>query len=962
MSILGFEAQATHIIGGEISYSCIGNNRYQVELRLYRDCNGISLGPSAQVFVNGSGTCTGFSQPVTLTRSFIAELPSCSMGQTTCNGGTAPGYEEVTYIGILDLSTMPAGCTWTLSYSNCCRNWNITNLANAGSSTFYIEAVLSDGSISCNSSPQFVNIPIIFACNDIPYTFANGIIDPDGDSIVFSLANPLSNATTPISYNAPFSPTTPLTTTSGINMNPVTGQISFTPTGGLSQVAVIDVVAEEFRNGILIGRTQRSMHVIVYICSGTNNSFTLDSVSHVVNGSPQWQGTSTIFYACPGEDLHFQLSLSDVDVSNTLDIHPPYSSLLQSYPNASINITYTTPGLNNTAVVDVAIPAVRNNTFALAFTDYACPTDNNQGFGFAILPDSTCVSISGRVAVDSNSNCLVSPLENAYSGALVLINKGNFTTYATPNANGYYSAVVDTGSYTVNILPIHPYWSSCNTNVNATLATPGSSTNVDFPMDVVVQCPYMYVDIAAPVLVRCVRNYYVVSYCNHGTVDALGSYVEVTLDSLFVIDSTSIPISSQVGNTYTFNLGNVAVGDCDNFVIYGILDPACDTSNFGNTHCATAHIYPDSLCLPWNGPSLVVQGNCNGDSVSFRIVNVGQTGSYGAYSIIEDDIIFSVGPGGTIPAGDSTPWTSYLANGSTYRMEVSQAPNHPWGTQASATIEGCQAALFSGNPISTGFVNIFSLNDGSPFYSIDCQENVGAWDPNDKQAFTAGYGNQHYIEDDVELEYRIRFQNTGTYPATNVVILDTLSAFLDPSTIIPTVASHAYTWRLLENGILEFRFNNIMLPDSGSNQAASHGFVDFRIKQQDNNAIGTVIYNDVAIYFDQNPPVITNQVFHTIGENFIQITGIEEVLVPNVEVKVYPNPFQHSTTIEIMGEEQYESITLQIFDVAGRQIQQIQSKSSQKIMLQRGNMLQGAYIYRLEADGQLLNTGKLIVH
>lgn len=959
MTFLGFEAQASHLAGAELSYTCLGNNRYQVTLKLYQDCNGINLPNSINLGITGSGTCSGFLPSVLVTLGSTVEVPTVcesQMSQTNCNSGSFPGFKELTYTGVLDLSIYPTGCTWTLSYSNCCRNGSITNLSSPSSQSLYIETALLDGSITCNSSPSFANMPIFMTCDSINYNLSNSVIEADGDSIVYSLAAPLSSAGSPSSYSGGLTATNPLVTTTGVTLDSTTGQLNFTPSG--SQVVVIDIIAEEYRNGVLIGHTRRSTQVVVTTCN--NKALSLDGVAQIVNGTSQAQGTSTTFHACPGEDLHFQLMLSDEDATDSLGMSSVYSSIWTIYPNALINTTYPSSGFDS-AIVDVLIAGVQNNTFSIGFTDNSCIVSNSQSFGFNILPDSTCVSISGRVAIDSNSNCSVSPLESPFSESIVLINKGNFTTYAIPNSNGYYSAVVDTGNYTVNIVPIHPYWTSCINNAPATLMSPGTGTTIDFPMDIAIHCPYMYVDIAAPVLVRCDRNYYVVNYCNHGTVDALGSYVEITLDSLFVVDSTSIPISNQTGNTYTFNLGNIGVGSCQNFRIYGILDPACDTSNIGITHCATAHIYPDSLCT-WNGPSLIVQGNCNADSVSFRILNVGQTGSFGSYSIIEDDIIFTVGPGGTIPAGDSTPWTSYLASGSTYRMEVSQVPNHPWGTQASATIEGCQSMLFTGNPISTGFVNIFPLNDGSSFYSMDCQENVGSWDPNDKQAFTSGYGNQHYIKADVELKYRIRFQNTGTYLATNVVILDTLSQFLDPTTVIPTVSSHAYTWRLLDGGVLEFRFNNIMLPDSGSNQADSHGFIDFRIKQQENNPIGTVIYNQAGIYFDVNPAVITNQVFHTIGNNFIQITGIEQVLVPNVQVKVYPNPFQHSTTIEIMGEKQYKKITLHIFDVAGRQIEQVQNKSSQKIMLQRGNILQGAYFYRLEADGQLLNSGKLIVH
>lgn len=99
----------------------------------------------------------------------------------------------------------------------------------------------------------------------------------------------------PISYATGFSPTNPLTTSSGVNFNPSNGQLNFTPIG--SQVVVLDVFVEEYRNGNLIGYTRRTMQVVVMSCN--NNSLSLDSVSEVVNGIVQPHGVSTTFNACP---------------------------------------------------------------------------------------------------------------------------------------------------------------------------------------------------------------------------------------------------------------------------------------------------------------------------------------------------------------------------------------------------------------------------------------------------------------------------------------------------------------------------------------------------------------------------------------------------------------------------------------------------------------------------------------
>ncbi len=135
---------------------------------------------------------------------------------------------------------------------------------------------------------------------------------------------------------------------------------------------------------------------------------------------------------------------------------------------------------------------------------------------------------------------------------------------------------------------------------------------------------------------------------------------------------------------------------------------------------------------------------------------------------------------------------------------------------------------------------------------------TASYDPNDKQARTSTGGSQLYLIDQDEwIDYVIRFQNTGTDTAFNVVVTDTLPATLDPATIEVGAASHAMNWNLAGHGILRFNFPNILLPDSNVNEPLSHGFVGFRVRPRLPIDPGTVIENTANIFFDINPPVIT---------------------------------------------------------------------------------------------------------
>lgn len=140
-----------------------------------------------------------------------------------------------------------------------------------------------------------------------------------------------------------------------------------------------------------------------------------------------------------------------------------------------------------------------------------------------------------------------------------------------------------------------------------------------------------------------------------------------------------------------------------------------------------------------------------------------------------------------------------------------------------------------------------------------------AYDPNDKQAIPEGYADQHFILGDEEIEYKVRFQNTGNAPAFDVIIEDQIDiSKLDLSTFEPVIASHSYSTIIQPDGMVKFVFNNIMLPDSASDEPGSQGYVVYRIRPLDDLMPGDVIENTADIFFDDNPAIQTNTTFHTI--------------------------------------------------------------------------------------------------
>jgi len=139
-----------------------------------------------------------------------------------------------------------------------------------------------------------------------------------------------------------------------------------------------------------------------------------------------------------------------------------------------------------------------------------------------------------------------------------------------------------------------------------------------------------------------------------------------------------------------------------------------------------------------------------------------------------------------------------------------------------------------------------------------------SYDPNDKQVTPLGVNKEKLTLKNEDLQFTIRFQNTGNDYAYDVKILDTLSSQLDWSTFAVTASSHKLRTELSAKGLVTFFFDNIMLPDSATNYIGSNGFVCYTIKPKSSVTENTKIHNTAHIIFDQNPAVVTNTTLNTL--------------------------------------------------------------------------------------------------
>ncbi len=465
--------------------------------------------------------------------------------------------------------------------------------------------------------------------------------------------------------------------------------------------------------------------------------------------------------------------------------------------------------------------------------------------------------ISGRVYADMDLDCTFSIGDFGLKGILVKAEPG--LAYGITDDSGYYYIYVDTGTYAVSKVSEIPLWDTdCSSAPYiVSFTTPyDTSFGNDFGIKASQSCTKLWIDISGTNLRRCSAARYYVNYCNYGSTAENNSVVTIDFGSGVTPVSSSFPWSSFQGAIYSFNTGVLAPGQCESFFVDVTISCA---AIIGSSKCVRAAILPYIICsLPDTSAQielLNLEGSCvNNDSIRFRIRNDAAINFIhsGIYSIYENNVLTLQGTF-YLPPGDSME-IFYPANGNTLRCELKMMflPDTFLIQGPSVDFEGC------GNILVYGEIGQLPLNDDADYFEESCREITGSFDPNDKQVSPSGITAAHYVSPNTEMEYQINFQNTGNDTAFYVMIRDTISPYLDISTLQSGTSSHDYIFNVYGDGIAEWVFPLIMLPDSNVDEPSSHGFVKYKINQLPGNLYGTVIQNNALIYFDFNEPVVTN--------------------------------------------------------------------------------------------------------
>ena len=488
IALFSVKTNASHLMGGEITWDCVGGGQYVFTMKLYRDCNGIGA-PSPSV------TMSVFNHPTisSITLNLISQTdisPSCDASGPAISclaAESQPGWpgsatpvlgavqESVFQSAPTSLPGVPSCLGWTFAYVDCCRNGSISNLMTPSAYGFTLKAVMyaysgQNANPCFDSSPRFQTSPSTVICVGYPFTYNDNAYDPDLDSLSYSWAKPFED------YNnslPPYSPTTnpapipfvtgysfnsplpgPLQNSSNIpaTINPATGEISFTSFTQGNFVTVVKV--EAWKCGQLVAEIYREMQIILLPCA-TNNPPTVTYTAY--------QDT-----VLAGTSVNFTISGNDLDLLSD-GITPQTVTISATGTQFGAGFTSTTTGCLNPpcATLTPASPTSGSVNASTTFnwqtscnhisTNAACNTKSNTYTFVFKSSDNFCPAPAEKISTVSITVLALSIVESPQPRCVSVLPSGDVTiTWSTPidtagTFNGYfiYTSTTAGGPYTL---------------------------------------------------------------------------------------------------------------------------------------------------------------------------------------------------------------------------------------------------------------------------------------------------------------------------------------------------------------------------------------------------------------------------------------------------------------------------------------------------------------------------------
>jgi fimbrial isopeptide formation D2 family protein len=665
-----------------------------------------------------------------------------------------------------------------------------------------------------------------------------------------------------------------------------------------------------------------------------SNGATTDSIGGLTDGS--YQVTVTDANGCSGIGYYYlQGNVVSVYASNSFPTCGTANGAITLYPQGGTPPYSYAWAYNSSNLTDQAT-AISTGTYSYTVTDsHGCTSAGSD----VLHGTGTYISNVTAVATSCNGNL-------ATGGVAVTVTNGGTAPFAFTwqvwNGQIYFDTITSGGFTGL------PYGSivwlesvtDANGCTNGQILYTGSDSSGAF-VNYAASCydditGYAYTDANG----NCVMDQGEPGYSNI-TVEAIssnGTYYYASTDANGFYDIQVLP------GAYTLSAYNY--GSCNATTCNSSYTPSFATSggvssgnNFGYSNDASFDLVVHTGYNP----------STPGSSKEYWVYYYNQ-GNATANNVV---LTFVHDPNLTLTA-TNPPYSSYNAGTQTITWNLGSiaVSGFNWGQQV--TMEFNVPSNLPLGTLLTAYDSITpAVGDCNPANNVQLLSDVvsASHDPNTKEVSPAG----NLTPGDSVLNYTIRFQNTGNAAATKIVITDTLSPLVNPSTLVVGASNFQYTYTLSGNGIITFTFSPINLPDSAQSPDSSKGFVSYSVNLRSGGTVGQQVQNTAYIYFDLNPAVVTNTTVSTLSESSV---GIRNITAGNMTVGISPNPIHDQSLVTIEGAT--GEVTFEMNDIAGQKIFE-KVTSEPTLIFDSESFAPGIYIYTArDAKGNTC-TGKVVV-
>ncbi len=338
----GLSGLANHVLGGNVTFDCLGGNQYGITLTIYKDCFGATPATIDETlfFFPSGGTCSSF--PFSADAPFVSEeeisdlCPSESQN-SSCNGGLTPGTLLLTYYVVVPLNP---SCSWSVEWS--AGDWNyFVNLDTGALPNAYFRTTINPAN-GCDDSVEITSLQVHYYCVGQPVSQLITVDNPNGYTLAYSLTSVLTDFGLPAVYEPGYSAANPIP---GLTLNGATGQIAFNAPFQFGNY-VVAVEIDMFEGGVLVGSITETMAFVIQLCPFNATDFIPAGVS--ANSATSQLINATTVSVCAGQPVCFSVIADNNNNQRIIDLATDF---LVQFPSGSFTQTGTNPAVGQVCVL-----------------------------------------------------------------------------------------------------------------------------------------------------------------------------------------------------------------------------------------------------------------------------------------------------------------------------------------------------------------------------------------------------------------------------------------------------------------------------------------------------------------------------------------------------------------------------------------------------------------------------------